>query len=128
MQADFVAAGMDALHQSTYGGMLGLVVGILAGVGTATDEVESADQSMALGNIHDPVEGIDPIRRMQRGPGLKPYHGSLQHAFHVPAYQYVARHAADDSRRRGKAIAAGHIHVMRHLHAGPLLPELQFGP
>lgn len=68
VQPDLVAALVDAAHQRADGGVLGLVVGVELGRGAPADEVERTGQPMALGHVHDPVEGVGRIGGMQAGP------------------------------------------------------------
>ena len=71
MQADLMAALVDAAHKVADGGMLRLVLGIEAGVGAAADEVERAADACRLASVHQPVEGVEGVARMQVIFGFK---------------------------------------------------------
>jgi len=72
MQADLMAALVDTAHQVADCRMLRLVLSVETGVGAAADEVEGATDAGGLAGVHQPVEGIEGVARVQVASTGKP--------------------------------------------------------
>ena len=128
MQANLMAALVDAAHQVADGGMLRLVLGVEAGVGAAADEVEGAVDTCRLAGIHQPVEGIERIARVQVAVRSGSNKNTIPSDSRCFSLKNIASYIAKELRPWSKCIGARSIHIVAHHHLELVLHQGQARP